>query len=333
MYQQTGDASFGWDDSGADVNTADIAFFDASTGLPCDPTEVDEDGNPNPYCGPVNQNGGRMVMNFDPTCIPVVSSISVLGELTELICDEGDGNVNGDDNVDVLDVVAIVGHILGNSVILEYCLADLNGDQSVDVLDVVAVVQTILGGGGRGQEATSASFTKADDGMLMSSDGVVGAVQMTLSHGNDFSIELTDDAFVADYNTDGSTTTLIIVNPNEEALFVSTGDYKVEEVIAATTEGYITTSIVTPSAIAIGNAYPNPFNPSTSFELNVGQSGDVSVMVYNVNGQVVDMIYEGPMDAGVYSMTWNASDLSSGMYIIKANNADVTVSQKIMLIK
>ena len=169
--------------------------------------------------------------------------------------------------------------------------------------------------------------------MLMSADGVVGAVQMTLSHGSDFSIELTDDAFVADYNTDGATTTLIIVNPNEEALFVVTGDYNVEEVIAATTEGYITTNIVTPSAIAIGNAYPNPFNPSTSFELNVGQSGDVSVMVYNVNGQVVDMIHEGPMDAGVYSMTWNASDLSSGMYIIKANNADVTVSQKVMLIK
>ena len=56
-------------------------------------------------------------------------------------------------------------------------------------------------------------------------------------------------------------------------------------------------------------------------------------MVYNVNGQLVDMIHEGPMDAGVYNMTWNASNLSSGMYIIKANTADVTVSQKIMLVK
>jgi hypothetical protein len=229
-------------------------------------------------------------------------------------------------------VVAIVGHILGNSILGDaICQADVNVDGNVDVLDVVSVVQSILGG--RGQEATSASFTKTADGMLMSSDGVVGAVQITLSHGSDFSIELTDDAFVADYNTDGATTTLIVVNPNEESIFVSTGDYNVEEVIAATTEGYIATNIVAPNAIAIGSAYPNPFNPSTSFELNVGQSGDVSVMVYNVNGQVVDMIHEGPMDAGVYSMTWNASDLSSGMYIIKANNADVTVSQKIMLIK
>ena len=318
MYLQTGDASFLVDDSGADVNPADITFLD-----------LDGDGVPET---PYNQNGGRIVTAFDPTCIPVVSSISVLGELTQLNCEDQDGDVNDDGGLDVLDVVAIVGHILGNSILGDaICQADVNVDGNVDVLDVVSVVQSILGG--RGQEATSASFTKTADGMLMSSDGVVGAVQITLSHGSDFSIELTDDAFVADYNTDGATTTLIVVNPNEESIFVSTGDYNVEEVIAATTEGYIATSIVAPSAIAIGSAYPNPFNPSTSFELNVGQSGDVSVMVYNVNGQVVDMIHEGPMDAGVYSMTWNASDLSSGMYIIKANNADVTVSQKIMLIK
>jgi len=206
----------------------------------------------------------------------------------------------------------------------------VNVDGNVDVLDVVSVVQSILGG--RGEEATSASFINTDNGMTMSSNGVVGAVQITLSHGSDFSIELTDDAFLADSHTDGNTTTLIVVNPNEE-IFASNGNYNVEEVVAATTEGYITTNMVAPNAIAISSAYPNPFNPSTSFDINVGQTGEVSVMVYNVNGQIVDMIHEGPMDAGVYSMTWNASDLSSGMYIIKANNADVTVSQKVMLIK
>ena len=152
----------------------------------------------------------------------------------------------------------------------------------------------------------------------------------------DFSIELLSNTIlegVSAYKTEGNTTKIVVVTPENGKILESSNNFEVLEVIAATTEGYITTNIVTPSAIAIGNAYPNPFNPSTSFELNVGQSGDVSVMVYNVNGQVVDMIHEGPMDAGVYSMSWNGSDLSSGMYIIKANNADVTVSQKVMLIK
>jgi hypothetical protein len=315
MYAQTGDVSFLVDDSGADVNPADITFLD-----------LDGDGVPET---PYNANGGRIVMTFEPTCIPVVTAISVLGELTSIsgAC-EGTGDVNFDDAVDVLDVVAVVGHILGGISLegVALCDADVNQDGGVDVLDVVAIVGGILGN--RGEEATSATFTKTEGGMLMSSNGVVGAVQITLSHGSDFSFEL-----VADYSTDGGTTTIIVVNPTDENIFVSTGDYNIEEVVAATTAGYITTETVVPNAIAIGNAYPNPFNPSTSFELNVGQSGNVSVMVYNVNGQLVDMIHEGPMDAGVYSMTWNASDLSSGMYIIKADNADVTVSQKVMLVK
>ena len=261
--------------------------------------------------------------------------LSWLSENNMLINDDtciSNGDINYDLTTDILDVVSIVGFILGNNTLSldQECVADVNVDGNVDVLDVVAVVQTILGG--RGQEATSASFTKNDEGMVMSSNGVVGAVQITLSHGSDFSIELTKDAFVAESHTEGNTTTLIVVNPNEE-IFSATGDYNVEEVIAATSEGYITANLVTPNAIAIGDAYPNPFNPSTSFDINVGTAGEVSVMVYNLNGQVVDMIHDGPMDAGVYNMTWNASDLSSGMYILKANNADVTVSQKVMLIK
>ena len=212
----------------------------------------------------------------------------------------------------------------------EFCEGDVNADGSLDVLDVVAIVSSVLEG--RGIEATKATFIKTHSGMSMSSNGVVGAVQITLSHNDDFSIELTQDALVAEYNTDANSTTLIVVAPIQD-IFVANGDYNIDEVIAATSEGYIATNIVTPDAIGLSNAYPNPFNPSTSFDITVGVAGNVSVMVYNVNGQVVDIIHDGSMDAGVYNMNWNASNLSSGMYFIKANNAGMNVSQKIMLIK
>ena len=242
------------------------------------------------------------------------------------------GDVNFDNNTDVLDIVAIVSAILGINSFDddEFCEGDVNADGSLDVLDVVAIVSSVLEG--RGIEATKATFIKTDSGMSMSSNGVVGAVQITLSHNDDFSIELTQDALVAEYNTDANSTTLIVVAPIQE-IFVANGDYNIDEVIAATSEGYIATNIVTPDAIGLSNAYPNPFNPSTSFDITVGVAGNVSVMVYNVNGQVVDIIHDGSMDAGVYNMNWNASNLSSGMYFIKANNAGMNVSQKIMLIK
>ena len=315
MYSMTGDASFLVDDSGSDVNPADITFLD-----------LDGDGFPET---PFNQNGGRIIMTFEATCIPVVTSISVLGELTNVGGECNSGDSNGDGNLDVLDVVAVVSLILGNGGSAD--CADVNGDGNVDVLDVVAMVSAILGN--RGEEASSVKFTKTANNMSMNSDGVVGAIQMTLSHDSDFSIDLTDNAFVADYNTEGSTTTLIVVNPSDEIVFESTGHYTVEEVITATTAGYIPNELETPSAIALSSAYPNPFNPSTSFNLNVEQSGNVSVMVYNVNGQLVDVLHDGHMDADIYNMTLNGQNLSSGMYIIKANSADVTVSQKVMLIK
>jgi hypothetical protein len=159
---------------------------------------------------------------------------------------------------------------------------------------------------------------------------------MTIEHDSDFEIELTSNTIlegVSAYNTNGNTTKIVIVTPENGEIFKASDGFEVLEVVAANTDGYITTNVVAPNAIAISRNYPNPFNPSTSFDINVGNAGEVSVMVYNVNGQVVDMIHEGPMDAGIYSMTWNASDLSSGMYIIKANAGDYSTLQKVMLIK
>ena len=247
------------------------------------------------------------------------------------------GDVNSDGSINVLDIQSIIVHILGTELEGDPLLAaDFNADGNVDVLDILAIVNIILSPRDVSIKATSATFIVSDNILSMDSDGQVGAIELTLSHDEEFSMDLTANTIldgVAAYNTDGNTTKVVIVTPLNGELIQASGSFEILEVVAANTEGYITSNIVAPSAIEISSAYPNPFNPSTSFNVNVGSAGEVSIMVYNVNGQVVDMIHDGPMNAGIYSMTWNASDLSSGMYIIKANNADVTVSQKVMLIK
>ena len=65
---------------------------------------------------------------------------------TDLMPDCNPGDVNGDGGIDVLDVVASVNIVLGNSVPsdMEACAADLNGDGGIDVLDIVGMVNTIL---------------------------------------------------------------------------------------------------------------------------------------------------------------------------------------------
>ena len=316
LYSLTGDPTYAaTDDSGYDMT--DLTFIDA-----------DGDGVPDT---PYSANGGRLLMGYDPTCIPVVTAITVLGELTQISCGNS-GDANLDDNLDVLDVVSIVNHVLGISPldVAAQCEADYNTDGGIDVLDVVSIVQTILGG--RDDGATNASFMKEHDRVVLESDGYVGAVQMTLSHGPDVTFEL-GDAFVAKQHTTGTTTELMIVDPRSEVLFTATGDFSIKEELATNTEEYIDSEVVLPTAIALGKAYPNPFNPSTSFSLDVANAGNVSVMVYNVNGRLVDVLHEGHMNSGPHNFTWSAGNVASGMYIVKATTAGISVSEKVLLMK
>ena len=153
---------------------------------------------------------------------------------------------------------------------------------------------------------------------------------MTLSHGNDFAINLTNDAFVAESHTDNNQTTLMVVNPGTE-LFSANGEFEIVEIIAANGNDYI--DVINPDAISLGSAYPNPFNPSTSFDLQVGVAGHVSLNVYNLMGQVVGNLVNNTMDAGNYNITWDAANFSSGMYIVKAETANGIATQKVMLVK
>ena len=240
------------------------------------------------------------------------------------------GDLTGDNSLNILDVVMIVQLILESSQNdMENSNADMNQDGFINILDVVALVQAILGS--RTTDATMIEIFNNNNTVTIEADGYVGAVQMTLSHGNDFSINLTNDAFVAESHTDNNQTTLMVVNPGTE-LFSANGEFEIVEIIAANSNDYIETYVV-PYAISLGSAYPNPFNPSTSFDLQVGVAGHVSLNVYNLMGQVVGNLVNNTMDAGNYNITWDAANFSSGMYIVKAETANGIATQKVMLVK
>jgi hypothetical protein len=196
-----------------------------------------------------------------------------VGDFVGLLVGEVDGDFVG----------FLVGVILGGDVELTDC-ADINGDGTVNVTDIVAAVGIILGDG-RSADANSAEIIRTADAVTLKADGFIGAVQMTLSHDNDFSIELTNDAMVAEYKTIDNSTTLIIVNPQSEDLFTTEGDYEVAELIVANSAGVIDASMVTPVEFGLSSAYPNPFNPTTSVALSLPNDGYVSVTVYNLMGQ------------------------------------------------
>ncbi len=86
------------------------------------------------------------------------------------------------------------------------------------------------------------------------------------------------------------------------------------------------------------SAYPNPFNPSVTLTYAVPQRGDVTLTVYNVLGECVAQLVNGPLAAGVHEVTWNGlnsvgQQVASGVYYatLKANGA--TMTQKVVMVQ
>ncbi len=70
------------------------------------------------------------------------------------------------------------------------------------------------------------------------------------------------------------------------------------------------------SGYSLSDAYPNPFNPSTSIQYEIGNSGFVSLKVYNILGSEVATLVNEFKQAGSYKVKFDATSLPSGIYFI-----------------
>ncbi len=306
----------------------------------CGPYLANDSGSAfDPSCladGDSSDCSGRWSFHFNPTCIPEIEVRQVVIEFNELggeCANNGDSNEDG--TVNVLDVVGTVAHILGNADLTDggVCNADSNADGTLNVLDVVLTVNEILGNS-RTADATSIQINKFANEVTFDANGYIGAIQMTLSHEEDFSISLTNDALVADYNTEDNKTTLIVVKPENTDLFTASGTFTIDEVLASSDgHNYTNVEMNMPTTYTISDAYPNPFNPTTSIDIALDTDANVSVKVFNIMGQLVDVISEGNFTAGSHAVVWDASQISSGVYFINTEIGSEVNVQKIMLVK
>lgn len=93
-------------------------------------------------------------------------------------------------------------------------------------------------------------------------------------------------------------------------------------------------SIAVPEGYHLTPAYPNPFNPTTTFTLTVSQHQQAEVAVYNVHGQRVAHLHAGVLQAEQpYPFTFKAEELPSGIYFIRALGERFTASQQVLLVK
>tara|TARA_R110000868_G_scaffold408293_3_gene690940 strand:- start:217 stop:2589 length:2373 start_codon:yes stop_codon:yes gene_type:complete len=130
---------------------------------------------------------------------------------------------------------------------------------------------------------------------------------------------------------------------DQEAFIMRNGD--VERPALTWLREYVTTSEVgvsnedegddnsAPSEFKLSQNYPNPFNPSTQIEYQVSSNSNVSINVYDITGRLVQTLVNKTHSAGSYTVNFNASALSTGMYFYELRSDTYREIKKMMLIK
>lgn len=88
-----------------------------------------------------------------------------------------------------------------------------------------------------------------------------------------------------------------------------------------------------PEDYILSQNFPNPFNPATQIHFALLEAGEVSLRVYNTAGRLVTSLVDGYRQAGWHEITWDASDLATGLYVYRLQAGGRTFSQKAVLVK
>jgi len=88
-----------------------------------------------------------------------------------------------------------------------------------------------------------------------------------------------------------------------------------------------------PSKFDLSQNYPNPFNPVTKINFDLPKSGNVSIKVYDMLGKEVKTLIDEFKDAGYYNITFDASNLPSGVYFYRLTSGEFSAVKKLVLMK
>jgi len=95
---------------------------------------------------------------------------------------------------------------------------------------------------------------------------------------------------------------------------------------------------ILPDKISLNQNFPNPFNPSTTISVKLDKGTSGTLVIYNINGQVVKTLYNGFISPGLTTFQWDGNDqaglsMSGGTYFYRLFIDGYTQSQKMVLLK
>ena len=87
------------------------------------------------------------------------------------------------------------------------------------------------------------------------------------------------------------------------------------------------------TAYELADAYPNPFNPTTTIRYAVPDAGLVKITVYDINGREIVELVNGYVTEGYHSVKFEGANLASGTYFYRMTATDFSMTKRFMLLK
>ncbi|MDX9857504.1 MAG: PKD domain-containing protein [candidate division Zixibacteria bacterium] len=88
-----------------------------------------------------------------------------------------------------------------------------------------------------------------------------------------------------------------------------------------------------PHEFGLMQNYPNPFNPITEISFAIPSTSHATLKVYNITGQHIETLVDGVISAGFHTVTWDAAEYSSGVYLYRLSTAERNETKKMILLK
>ena len=298
------------------------------------------------------------------------------------------GDVNLDRQISIFDVIKLVRVIVGkdtepDSSTCQFFIADFNGDDGLDILDVIGQVNVILRltkqiAALAPTTATirlGAAQTDASGGLVvpveLQSDGLIAGLQATVrfdpsavsvgtpvlaGSAAGLSLDASVKSGVLRFVVFGSQPGQGIVARSGAVLLIpitlrngtnELPSLELSDVVVASAQaqrvpvtiGAPVKAAALPMAFSLSVNRPNPFNPSTQIAYEVPQQAQITLAVYNVLGQEVARLVNAVQQAGHYTVTWDGRNaqgqaVSSGVYLYRlASSTGYIQSRRMVLLK
>ena len=281
----------------------------------------------------------------------------------------GDLSTNDEPIIDFFDVVALLDHLQLNqsdSQPISECEAqsgNINADNNVNIIDVVNLVNMLLFGTSPSAiipdvDGGSITLEQSElvDNIILESTTDIGGFQFDIISSNPITTDLEyislPDGWLMNYAIQGNVYRVIAYDQTGENSirsiqldFNRSTIFNIENVIVSSSNGYeIPTNfkrsgsdfieIALPNRPTIHELYPNPFNPVLTISFSIPSEENITVAIYNMVGEkIVTLVNNVYKQAGFHDLKWNASEFPSGMYFVRIQTPSIIDTKKALLIK